>query len=238
MLVDETCWQDHKGPKGSSSAIVPFCRQAWRAVCRAGPPPDACPILSPPQPSQRTQSSPDCSPAPGTHQSMPHFASRRVPLPNTPLHHAPVRFPPQPTQFCHLDLIHLVINVSSLWSLAQLAEPAGVAGSSTHYLRTTALMLLGSAAVGSRVLGVLAFLGVRVLQHSGAKVVDGLGYEKTRVLGSVAAGQRCGGCWGVLVLGHDSEVLWCFLGKGLGHYGVRVLLHLRLPGCSGCQARC
>ncbi|PNH06769.1 hypothetical protein TSOC_006853 [Tetrabaena socialis] len=46
----------------------------------------------------------------------------------------------------HFEVLHLVLNLSSLWGLAPQAEPAGVAGSSLEFLRLSLLLLLGSGA--------------------------------------------------------------------------------------------
>ncbi|GLC35006.1 hypothetical protein PLESTM_000268600 [Pleodorina starrii] len=50
-------------------------------------------------------------------------------------------------QVSHLDVLHLVLNVSSLWGLADQTEPEGVAGASLEYLRLSVLLLLTSAAI-------------------------------------------------------------------------------------------
>ncbi|GIL60117.1 hypothetical protein Vafri_14756 [Volvox africanus] len=52
------------------------------------------------------------------------------------------------SQVSHFDLLHLVLNVSSLWALAAQAEPAGRwPGASLEFLRISVLLLLTSAAV-------------------------------------------------------------------------------------------
>ncbi|GIL82427.1 hypothetical protein Vretimale_11879 [Volvox reticuliferus] len=52
------------------------------------------------------------------------------------------------SQISHFELLHLVLNVSSLWALAAQAEPAGQwPVASLEYLRISVLLLLASAAV-------------------------------------------------------------------------------------------
>ncbi|GLI70738.1 hypothetical protein VaNZ11_015763 [Volvox africanus] len=52
------------------------------------------------------------------------------------------------SQVSHFELLHLVLNFSSLWALAAQAEPAGRwPGASLEYLRISVLLLLASAAV-------------------------------------------------------------------------------------------
>ncbi|KXZ41763.1 hypothetical protein GPECTOR_291g781 [Gonium pectorale] len=70
-------------------------------------------------------------------------------------------------QVAHLDLLHIVLNVSSLWGLADGAEPAGRAGASADYLRTSCLLLLASAAICLALTrGALSFPALERLRHT------------------------------------------------------------------------
>lgn len=95
----------------------------------------------------------------------------------TPYTNTPAR------QASHLDLMHILFNMTSLWELARQAEPPGQPGSSAAYLRTSALLALGSAAVGGPGAGM--GVGVRVVEGG----VEGLGWQSDWV--GMGAGRGC-----------------------------------------------